>query len=193
MEEKYYDKWRFKQIFKLCPNSPTEAKRLFEEYLEDYPKDYSAFTYYVYPLTILGELESAKKVLNYIEEKMYSDSYYLKYTDRLRKIEEKILYDRIRILFYEENFSEAYNMICSLGIEKIWDKDVEMLKFYCKKKLGILTETERNQDSYILKQIFEYREVDFLDHLKTVYPLLDGYSENSYNGYRLLAAPADQA
>ena len=54
MQTVYYDRWEFLQAYNLIHSNPIMSKKLFEEYIQKYPSDYSAQNYYVYLLNFLN-------------------------------------------------------------------------------------------------------------------------------------------
>ena len=44
--------------------------------------------------------------------------------------------------------------------------DINHVNFYCRGKLGILSGEKRDANSYLFRQITEYQESDFLEHIK---------------------------
>ena len=59
--------------------NPSVSKRVFEEYLEMYPKDYFAYIYYSKVLINLGYFNDALKVLKCVKEEALIDNKFNKY------------------------------------------------------------------------------------------------------------------
>ena len=74
MKKKYFDNWLFYQIIPLIETNPYEAKRKFEEYLKQYPKDYTAYPFYISTLIAIKELDTAQNLLNYITDIINNDT-----------------------------------------------------------------------------------------------------------------------
>lgn len=167
MKKTYYDKWQFEQAVNLSDNNPQEAKLRFENYLENYPKDYSARIYYSFVLSKLGYFNEAEEIINEAEFLFNNNN-----DSRHRQINEKafeklIIQSRLRSLSYQENYKELYKYFKN-HIEEIKEMDFDLGRtlFYCKKKLGKLDLNRREGNSYIFRQTVEYKESDFLEHIK---------------------------
>jgi len=164
MEHKYYDRWEFKQALDLIEINPLESKRLFEIYLQKYPEDYSAYTYYCSALVCLGEFEEAKKVFDYVE-KIFIKYKKFREPQKMKFFEQNILYNKIKLLIYEKRYEELYEVLNSCPKDFITDLFYGVF-FYCKKQLGLLDPNRREPNSYLFKQIVRYEEKDFLEHIK---------------------------
>lgn len=160
MEHKYYDKWEFIQALDLFENNPLESKRLFEIYLLKYPKDYSAYTYYCSTLVCLGEFEKAEKELNYVEKIFIHHKHFID-QQKIESFEQKILFIKIKLLTYTKRYEELYKVLCNCPKEYM-----KPIFFYCKKQIGLLDLNRRGPNSYLFRQINNYSEKDFLEHIQ---------------------------
>ena len=165
MKAKYFNKWEFSQALSIMETNPTEAKLKYEEYLEKYPKDYSAYLYYVTVLIVLGEFTDAEKIINYVEELSDRDKIFNDSPNRVKRLKENILISRLKLLSYQERYDELYQL-CFENSQIIKELDINHLYFYCKKKKGILIPAIREGNSYIFRQIIEYQESDFLQSVQ---------------------------
>ena len=164
MKSKYYNIWEFDQIVALIDTNPVEAKIGFEKYIEKYPRDYSAYSYYVYVLIILGYISEAEKFLEYSERLSSSDSFFRGEENRVSYFKYGNLLNKLRILSYKKNYEELNELYQEkkyrLDEEKFWGLD-----FYLKAKLGFLNGETRENKTYLFRQMMDYSENDFLDHI----------------------------
>lgn len=84
MLNKYYDTYEFRNIDALSKANPFKAKEAYEEYLQKYPEDYSAYPYYASVLITLGMFEEAEKVLSYSELILKTDKKILRDTKKIK-------------------------------------------------------------------------------------------------------------
>ena len=165
MKGNFYDKWLFNKAFEIADSNPIESKARYEEYLKEYSNDYSAYPYYVYVLITLGEFEKAEKVLDYVERAYVSDPSFTYKTRKIKLLKNNIFCDRLKILSYTGRYSLMYKM-CVENPDMIKELDINAVDFYAKKKCGLLDRMSRNKHSYLFKQILEYSESEFLEHVK---------------------------
>lgn len=166
MHNKYFDKYVFKKILKVSYIDPFEAKNEFEEYLEKYPTDYGAYPYYASNLIKIGKYDDADKILKYAQKLISADTNIPKNSDKLERIQRNIVFSKIKLLLYQEKYDECY--YCYLQDKKLV-KDLQIgdaIVFYCQKKLGFKLKTNKKHSSYIFKQINNYNENTFKEHIK---------------------------
>lgn len=167
MSTKYFNKLKFEQALALSERNPLLAKELYEDYLTTYPKDYYAYTYYASTLTTLGRYEEAEKVLEQLEIYYKRNSAFTKSKYRVVKLKESLIYTKIKLLIHQEKYEELQEFYMKHYQEiKKSDINVNAIEFYCRKKLGKLTSIERSPNSYLFRQIIEYKEEDFLEHIQ---------------------------
>lgn len=164
MEHKYFNKWEFMQALNLIETNPLESRKLFEIYLKEYPEDYSAYTYYSSVLACLGELEEAEKIFNYVE-KIYVKYKYFRDAQKMKLFEQDIFYSKIKLLMYKKKYQEAYEFLCNCPKNLVTEEFAPTF-FFCKKQLGLLDPNRRRPNSYLFRQIVQYDETDFLDHIQ---------------------------
>ena len=66
---------------------------------------------------------------------------------------------------YREQYEELYKTL-SKSKEELSHMNMGDLLFYCRKKLGKIDFNQREHNSYLFRQIVEYKESDFLEHIK---------------------------
>ena len=164
MSDKYFNIHEFKRAIDLIDIDPFLSITLLERYLEKYPKDYSAYAYYCSNLIILGKIEEAEKIYNYLE-KIYKEDDVIKKYDRTRKIEENMIFSKIKLLSYQKKYEELYEL-CVKNANFIINSGMNGAFFYSKKKTGRLNLENREKNSYLFRQIIKYEESEFLEHIK---------------------------
>ena len=165
MQFQYFDCWEFRHIFHLVETNPKEAKRQFEDYFEKYPTDYSAYLYYTYVLIVLGYFDEAEHILNYVKTAYLNDVNFMKHKKKVDLIRENIIFNTFKLLSYQGKYEELF-VLCNENMQIIRKFDLFSLDFYCKQKLGIQSLGARERFPYLLKQIANYSEEEFLEHIK---------------------------
>lgn len=156
-----YNPNEFRTIIPLMKTNPFEAKNKCEEYLKKYPKDYMAYTYYASVLITVGQFNEADQVLEYSESTFRKNGYYASNENKLKNI----IANKIRILSYQERYEELYQL-CTQYYQELLMMNFGAIHFYARKKTGRLQQELREINSYLFKQITEYQESDFLEHVK---------------------------
>ena len=157
----YFNKEEFNNALSFYETNPLLCKEKFEEYFLKYPKDYSAYSYYISVLINLGLFQEAHKLINELE-KVINNNNVIHDVQKIIFIRNNLVFTKTKLLCYEENYQEAYNLL--LKNKNIDIRTYEFLELYCRSKLGLLKE-ERRFNSYIFRQIIEYRENDFREHI----------------------------
>ena len=169
MINKYYNEWEFKQILKLMETNPVTANIKLGTYIKEYNKDYCAKIYYISTLITLGKFEEAEELLNELEFMCSNDKSFNNSVDNknIRKLKINIISTKIRLLSYKEKYKEIEELYLQHEQElKELDIEIERLIFYCRKKLNRPINANPQTYSYIYRQINEYSERDFLDHIR---------------------------
>ena len=166
MKNKHFDFWELRQISSIAKKNPIEANLRYEEYLKKYKDDYNSYIFYAMNLICLGELDKAEKVLEFVESKINDNSEVFAELGKLKTFEESYFWAKIKLLSYQEKYAELYELLLKSNPEM--RQKVSVLNFYCRKKLGLLDINRRDSDSnsYLFKQILEYREDEFVDHVQ---------------------------
>ena len=160
----FFNVYEFENAFKYIKIDPCKAKEKLEEYLNNYPLDVSAMTYYASVLMCLNDFDSAEIVNEKSKEAFKKENVFLVDQDKRRIVTHNIVRNSIKILIHKHQYREAikyyydhYNEFVDMGPEII---------FYLKGKSGLLDISRRTPNSYLFRQIVEYREDDFRDHIK---------------------------
>lgn len=172
MKNKYFDKEEFQQILTLTKNNPYKAKYRFEEYLTKYPEDYSTYPYYISNLISLQKIEEAEEVLNYLSNAFIDNKKFNRNKEKLERLKRYIIINKIKILSFKEQYQEVHQLYLE-NKELIDSIHIGNVIFYCENKLSPHNKEYRNDNSYLFRQIIEYQEEDFLDHIKK-----HAYSDN---------------
>ncbi len=165
MNNKYYDTWEFKQALAKLDVNPFDSVSKLEEYLKKYPRDYSMHAYYAYSLITIGELSRARKTLDYLEREAFKDFHFMKQKDKVEALRRNIIFNKIRFLSYIEKYDDLYNFYLN-NKKRIKDMDINDVVFYSCMKAGMLDPNKRKDHRYLFRQILEYKESDFLDHVQ---------------------------
>ena len=162
---KYFNKHLFSEILKIINSDPYTAKLEFEEYIMDYPLDYSAQTTYASVLIRLQEFELAEKIINEVEIKIKTDKKIKAFINKMNLDLTSIVFCRCALLCHQQRYQELYEYLKTTYYDKTKLK-IDAVLQYCKAKLGILKMDRDTQTSYIVRQIIEYQEEDMLEHIK---------------------------
>ena len=165
MKAQYFDCWEFRHIFHLIETNPNEAKLQMEDYLKNFPYDHSAYTYYAYVLIVLGYFDEAEQVLENVKMTYVNDANFMKDKKKVKLISENIIFNTFKLLSYQGRYKELLDF-CKENMQIIRKLKLNSLDFYCKKKLGIKCPETIEKFSYLFRQIDNYSEDDFLDHIK---------------------------
>lgn len=165
--KKFYDVEEFREIISAYKTDPFRTRIKLEQYLNKYPKDNGGYIYYINCLITVGEFNKALNLLNKIEEKFKDNTIYSDNIAKRRTQMTSIVYAKLRVLLYLERYKEAYELY--LNTKDIIDTLEIKPLFYCKKKLGLLNEEEleeRPYNIYYNRQVIDYQESDFINHVK---------------------------
>lgn len=166
MDEKKVDIWEFEQAVAYMDSDPIKANSLFEKYIEGHPKDYIAYTYYASTYIIVGEFDKAEKVLNHAQELVKDDEEFQTFKTRVEYFEKMSTFTRVKILSYKEQY-KTLNDNFNAFAKKLKNLPINDADFVSRIKTGNLEESKRERmGGYIFKQLFEYKEADFRDHIK---------------------------
>ena len=167
MKKKYYNKFESGKAKAQIFINPYESKRMFEEYLKKYPEDYFAYPFYVIALVFIGDFNKATDIFNYSYNMFKNDLKFNSEPTRSRFVNNSFIFNKLQLLSYQEKYEELYyyclknsNDIKATGINP------QRLIINCQKMLGLLDYSIRPTQSYLYKQIIEFREEDLLEHLQ---------------------------
>lgn len=165
MSKDYYNILLLKKITCIKERNPEKAKVELEGYLAMYPIDFYAWSIYVGVLVSLQSLDDALKYLKLTEYNIHKKDFSIQkhYFDE-RNFEEYLFYIRAKVLSYTGRYDELWReFINNSKIGSI--KNIDFLKLYCEKKLGILKLKRSIDNCYIINQIIDYNEADMREHI----------------------------
>lgn len=165
MKTKYFNEFEFKSAFEFIDKNPFIAKTKFENYIKKYPTDYSAYPYYISSLIIIGNFDEAEKHLRYLEQIKYTNDSFKHQLGKMKILKNNVYFSYFKLLSYQHKYNELYKF-CKDNFSIIVDLKLTSLVFYCRKKLNLLDKSTREGNTYLYRQILDYDEEDFLDHIK---------------------------
>lgn len=169
MENQYFNSLETDKIFKLKETNPEKALLMYKEYFKKYPKDYSTYCYYIEQLLVLGRVNEAEKNIEKVYSLIKKDSAYQSRQKEKRNIFDKnICYAKLRLLLIRGEYKKALEFKKDHEAE-LKDRNIDAIDILCKKNMGILNMDRSSATSYIFKQMVEYSEIDFLEHIKKRY------------------------
>ncbi len=153
-EKQYYDNYLLASIMKWFKYEPYSTMKNLEQYIDKYPLDVVAYTYYSQILIDMNEVELAGKLLNYIDDNF-----------PIQK-DERALFNRFRILCLSEDYEKAKEFYDEhrYGLSVI-DPKVDFFEAVYKIKTGSnLKRSDFNR--YLQNQLIDYQEASFINHIK---------------------------
>lgn len=172
MKYKYHKIYNYLELYKIidCISfAPEQSLLKLQQYLREYPNDYVAYVYYMGCLINVGKFDEADDILQFLE---FNKKNYYDYSDRsdvdnMGKVEITFIINKIRLFMYLGMYDKAYSL-CVDNFDDIYSKfnRIYSVRFFLENKLGICERNRDHQVGYLYKQILEYREDDFLDHIK---------------------------
>ena len=165
MEKKYFDNWIHDRLNSNINDDTLKIKEEYEKYLSIYPKDYIANLSYCNALVTLGEIEEAKKVIEYVELFAYNDLGFLKNKKNKEFLVKDLAFCKIKLLVHEERYQELYDF-CIKNADELDSLNITQVIYYCKKKMGYLEREFRENKPYLIRQIIRYNYNDFWCHIR---------------------------
>ena len=166
-------------VNKYLNNNPYKAIQKLEEYLLKYPNDYSAHSYYIYALIIIGDFETAEDQLNNLENLIGGENYCSNTPKYLVEAKFRYMSNKIKLLLRQEKYEELfkYYLKCFDEVTSTFENFGALkvlIMFYCRKKLNLVDDELSEDAPYLLKQINNYNEEMFIEHMQ----------KHLYNGIR---------
>ena len=152
--EQYYDNYLLANIMKWFKYEPFSTMDNLEQYIEKYPLDVVAYTYYSQILIDMNDFESAQKLLDYIDETFPTEK------------DERVLFNRFRILCLSEDYEKAKQFYeeHKHGLLAI-DSRTDFFETIYKIRHG--SDLKRSGfNRYLQNQLIDYQEDSFIDHIK---------------------------
>lgn len=164
MNKTYFNEFEFQKIVELKVTNPYEAVMRMQEYIKKYPSDYRAFLYYITFLSTIKEIDKACELLNQFEITLAKDGHFQSFNERMINIKKAYLYTKLKLLMDQEKYKEAYTL-CLRDFNKV-DMHLSEIIFFLQTKLGMIERVNRDQSSYLRRQMIDYQEKDFFNHIK---------------------------
>lgn len=165
MGKDYFNTLETDKIFNLKKPNPYLALKKYEEYFDQYPKDYSTYWYYIDTLLVVGKINEAERVIKKVKELVANDNNYFQNSERMRLFNRNMHYVVIKLLLLKKEFQEAMDYQIRYK-DEIFDIKVNAVDILCQKQIGKLKIEREKGFSYIYKQFIEYSEKDFLEQVK---------------------------
>ncbi len=182
MKKMYFNEHEFSEAVKLQETDPYKAEEYYEEYFMKYPLDYNSYPYYVSLLILLGKFKKAKDILEYVEKKASLDSNYSRNTYKYSFLNYGIFICRIKLLIFGKKYRELIKYFYE-NIDNIkgydLDNSLNSVIYYCQRKIGKLDIDRKDTKSYLFRQIINYQDDDFKNHIKK-HLLSYGETNNQY-------------
>lgn len=161
----YFNEWEYKQALEMILINPVKAEFLYREYIEKYPLDSCAYGDYAYVLMILRKFDDAEDILN-IARTLFEEEncFRLSPIDR-QKLNDRMIFDSLKLLSFQERYEELYSY-CKENAQKIDELKLGSIAFFSKIRSGRPAGRPREKYSYRSRQIIEYHEEEFLEHIK---------------------------
>lgn len=161
-----YNKLEIDRINDLMKVNPLLAKAEIEKYLAKYPNYDWGYVMQANILIILGEVQKANDVLNFLESKVNSNK---RLNKKIRKLYNNMITTlRLRILAYNKNYDTLYEFFLHNN-EFITEAKLASEWFY----IRILTGNSNGEliPGYLANQIANYNEVYFRNHIQKHFTL----------------------
>lgn len=164
----YYNSLEFSKANDIKWVNPELSLKLFNVYLNKYPYDYTSYPFYIDVLINLNYINKAREIRNKVCKMVMMDTKFQNNTDKMIHFNYGIIYNDIRLSIIDGDYDKAMKL--ALKYEKqLYNIDnsfsIAGIIFYCKKKLGLLDPERRDNNSYLFRQILDYHEDDFIDHV----------------------------
>ena len=192
MAKEYFNEYEYRKICAIRDINPTLAEQLYIEYLEKYPNDYFARCSYIDQLVTLNKLCDARENLYELNEEISKDEYF-KYVekDKMHHFKYKMQYTIIRLLMYEENYTEALRQIMEYKCKFLeGEVNFKLARIICLRKLGKLNQLKINNITYVVYQFLNYSEEALMNHIKCHFAEKSGKEE--LNNYFTADFPIDE-
>ena len=163
---KFFDTFEYERLIKLIESDIYAAKEGFEDYLIRYKDDMSAHVRYASILITLGEFDKVDKILQMIEYRLAKSSIYKEDEYKGNSIRRALLFNRARLYAFQNKTWDSLHIIFNNPdvFETIDKHNIFYLRNLVNNHID-KSDRDRN-NSYIYRQIINYKEEDFIDHIK---------------------------
>ena len=162
---KFYDRYEYDRIHKLQEHDIYAAKEAYENYLIRYNKDLSAYLRYANVLISVGEFEKADKCIKTVEYYFDKSSFYKFNDERRKSMESSLLFVKARLYANQKKIWDS--LLILINNPNVFPENKNAAIFYLRKLANnFQKEYNREEYSYLYRQIIEYKEEDLIDHIK---------------------------
>ena len=180
MENKFYDSRLSQEINESFQKNVVTSERMYKEYVERYPKDYSMRSRYANNLIVLGKFDKAKTMLEEIERDYTSDEYYMEKKKNKSILKNGLIVNKLKLLIYTKQYEDAYNLLLiEQGTLRKVLGDYLGIKLFLQKKLGI-PYPEEIPNYFLYNQIIDYDYEGFIGVTKRCHSYEDHHEGKSY-------------
>ena len=144
----------------------------FKEYLNKYPYDYVATSYYISTLITAKRIIEAEEILFELEKNTHNNQSFQNHASNNSKVKASLLFCKVKLYLYQNDFKKCYDILMD-NYHLLLNNDIhcEATAMYCKKKLGyISSDFTVKENEYLRGQIIDYSEEKFLVHIKKHFP-----------------------
>ena len=166
---KYFDYDFINNMIKYYESDPFFVINSVKDYLKIYPNDFNAIELLAAELILIGRFDEAKKITDTIFEKINNETYSFRNDKKISKIIAQSKIDELKILFAtEHNYYKILKYIQDNKEDLEYENkyDVSFLIFYLNNRLNPNLINKDKYNTYLSKQIVEYNEEDFKNHVK---------------------------
>ena len=160
----YFNTREFERIFALSKSDPIKSLSEYEKYIKYYPEDNAAKTYYICNLLAVGKYAKADELIEQLEIESSRNVLYQHDLEKAKHLEYDIKLNKLKSNLFQGRVKEAMEFYYNNS--ELFSKLGKEVLFYFKKLLGQLDTKKRQPNSYLFRQIVEYREDDFREHIK---------------------------
>ena len=159
----YFNKYEFLKIVDLARIDPYEALNAYNDYFSKFPDDIAAIPYYISTLISIEKFNEAEEELHKLECRVKELPVYIFDQEKSKLIHHNILLNKLKLYIYQNRKEEAVNLYYQY--EKEFSCLGKEVLFYLNKMAGNSPKIIRSLSSYMIKQIDEYEEADFKEHI----------------------------
>lgn len=181
MAKDYYNQRLFSDCIKDYETRPNSTKENLEEYMKNYPNDFSAYPFYATILINLGLLDEAEEFLQKMLVLASRCNNIIKSSKKMKYMMYGYYLNMLKILIFKKKYFEALDF-CHTYEDEIKKVNPEFasgsIEFFCAKKAGIIDISKHHPRTYLFNQTLEYSEERFVEHIKKHQQIYNG-SEQS--------------
>lgn len=160
----HYNRLEAAKVMDLFKKDPYRCLELYENYFNSYPDDFRLYAYYISTLISVSQLDKAEEHLNKLEHIYNTHSFYEREPEKRRYLTTHLCLDRIKLYMYQNRIEELLDFYYNnYQVVKFLSDDV---KLYFDKLRGKDIPKRKSDSPYCIRQVTEYQESDFLDHIK---------------------------